>query len=308
MTRRTTFSFALLLITAMGALALPCRAQEWKPLGGGLRNVSGIAAIAGEGATRFIVVHDNKREGEPRAGLVTVGTGETAAAYVPLTWPKSGEGSGAALPVDLEAICAVPGTPGAYVALESGGEAYHITLDAAQTTVTVVKAFSLPKGPAGSNYEGFSLHRFPGGDSGLLAVWAHRGNSSEPSVLYWGKLDLAQGVVTDTRSATVSLPWPTLNTRHISDLKIDGVGNLYVSSAMDPGDDGPFASALYLAGAFRPLAGGGPVEYVANPATVRLVRFAYRKVEAFDLVPGASGGIICGTDDESLGASVWHNW
>lgn len=254
--------------------------------------------------TTVLVVHDNKREGEPRAGLVAVpADGNAPATYTPLAWP-----TGAPLPIDLEAVCAVPGTPGEFVALVSSGTAYHVRLDAAAKTLTLVRSFDLPKGPAGSNYEGFALYR-PAGEPGALlyAVWAHRGAATEPAMVFTASLDLARGAFGTSAGTMLRTPWPVENSRSASDLKVDAAGNVFVSSASDPGDDGPFSSALYVAGRVirvRETIPGVTLTFEPNDGAVPLRKFRHHKVEAIELVPGADGSVIFGTDDEAFGASV----
>jgi hypothetical protein len=99
------------------------------------------------------------------------------------------------------------------------------------------------------------------------------------------------------------VPYPIQDVRHISDVKVDASGVVFVTSASDPGDDGPFSSAFYLAGVLRISASGSPV-YTPPLSLVRLFHFDYRKVEAFEFVPGPTGGMVFGTDDENLGASL----
>jgi hypothetical protein len=142
----------------------------------------------------------------------------------------------------------------------------------------------------------------------LLAVWAHRGEAADPAVIYWANMDESNYSFSGVRSARLTVPWPTADVRHISDLKIDGAGALFVTSASDPGDDGPFASAFYLAGVFDEDAARGQIGFRQNISLVRLARFDYHKVEAFELVPGGTGGIAFATDDEKMGSSLYLDW
>jgi len=99
----------------------------------------------------------------------------------------------------------------------------------------------------------------------------------------------------------LKVPYSATNTRHISDVKVDPSGAVFITSASDPGNDGPFASAFYCAGTFN-------LSDTQSPALTRLFTFDYHKVEAFEFVPGASGGIAFGTDDENLGAAIYLDW
>jgi len=44
--------------------------------------------------------------------------------------------------------------------------------------------------------------------------------------------------------------------------------------------------------------------FVQPAGFTKLYQFDYHKVEAFDFVPGADGGLVFGTDDENLGAAI----
>lgn len=284
----------LLLPTQMRAQ----QPQQWRPVGGGiLMGISGMALVEhSANRTLFLVVHDNKREGEGRAGLLTI-EGNLAPVYQPVDWP------GRDLPEDLEALSNVPGRANRFLALASAGSLYDIELDSSRKAVRVIRGFHLPDAPRGSNFEGFALRRL--GDQ-LLAVWAHRGETADPAVVYWSTLDLNRYSFTDVHFRRLRVPWPASDVRHVSDLKMDEGGAVYITSASDPGNDGPFASALYLAGSFQMCA--GQFEFFENRELVRLQRFYYHKIEAFELVPGAGGGIAFGTDDENMGSSIYLDW
>ncbi|HLO52199.1 MAG TPA: hypothetical protein VK211_27615, partial [Kamptonema sp.] len=192
---------------------------------------------------------------------------------------------------------AVPGTSD-FMALASAGRAYHIRLDRAKKTVSVLKVFDLPNIPKGSNFESFALQNI---DGKLLAVWADRGSGESPGVIYWGVLDLATYQITQQGSVILKVPYPTGNIRHISDIKIDSAGVVFISSATDNGDDGPFDSAVYVAGSFS----------INNKFQFRLsltpiFHLPYHKIEAIELVAGKTGGVVLGTDDENMGGSVLY--
>jgi hypothetical protein len=102
----------------------------------------------------------------------------------------------------------------------------------------------------------------------------------------------------------VQVPSPISAVRHISDLKVDPVGILFITSAADNGDDGPFESVVYVAGAFEMR--DRKITFQQNSQLVPLSRFNYHKVEAIELVPGRDGGVIVGSDDENMGSSVYY--
>jgi hypothetical protein len=95
--------------------------------------------------------------------------------------------------------------------------------------------------------------------------------------------------------------------RHVSNIKIDTSGAAFVTATSDPGDDGPFASAFYYAGAFHSN-DKGKLSFSQPAVLTPLFRFDYHKVEGFTLVPGTDGGIVFGTDDENLGSAICLTW
>lgn len=289
--------FSTVILTVMAGQA--AFAQTWRPVAGGAKkSISGIAVIKND-ATRtvLLVVHDNKKPEETKAALVTV-EGEESPVYTPLEWPGD-------QPVDLEALTTIPGKDEEFIALASAGTGYYIKVKADSKKVEVIKAFPLPKAPDGSNFEGFSLQKL--GDT-LIAVWGHRGSATatDPGVLYWGRFDLSNYAFTDVQSAKIQVPWPEKDVRHISDLKVDSGGGLFLTAASDPGDDGPFSSVLYHGGSFQ--VSGGKIQFTPGPALVRLFLCRYRKIEAMELIPGKDGGIIFATDDENMGSSLYRGW
>jgi len=246
-----------------------------------------MAALNGSG-TEFLVVHDNKNAGEPRLGKVTLIDGNIN--YETLPWPEDN------LPVDLEAITAVPGRDREFVALTSSGRGYHIAVNSA---IVELGTFSLPPVHAHANIEGFTLYDL---DGTLTAIWGHRGAGLEPGVFNWGTIDLDTYTVQFQGSHTWYVPVPQGNVRHISDIKIDGAGVVFVSAASDEGDDGPFDSAVYAAGSLR-IEEGMPALFV-NAEPVPLLRHRDRKIEAIELMSAI--GVILGSDDENRGASIFY--
>ncbi len=280
----------------IASFAKPVQAQPWRPVRGSiLFGISGMVFLEQqEDSTSFLIVHDNKRVGEGRLAMIKV-TDKQAPEYLPINW------SNQPLPIDLEALTAVPGqSEPTFMALTSSGTVYHFRLSGNHQDVSILNVFNLPNLPEGTNLEGFALQQI---EDKLFAVWAHRGNNEEPGVLYWGVLDLETNEITPQGSAGLTVPFPGSNVRHISDLKVDSAGIVYITSASDNGNDGPFQSAVYVAGGLSLQ--DNLIVFRQNQALVPIYRLNYHKVEAIELVPGTAGGIILGTDDENMGSSVW---
>ncbi|RZQ60159.1 hypothetical protein [Amycolatopsis suaedae] len=279
------------LLAVAGVLAFTPVAgagSSWVQVGADIRSgVSGVAVV--ERSDRRIdalVVRDNKKPGENRIARLTWRPGR-APAVEPLAW--RGE-----LPVDLESIDPVPGRPGEYVTLASGGKGFHIKLESG--AVSVLGTFTLPAGQPGDDYESFAL---VAQRDRTVALWADRGQDARPSTLYSAEFDVDDLTFGPARSVTFRAPSPATHVRHISDLDVTANGRLVVSSASDPGDDGPFASAVHVIGQ---LADGPEVTLLDKPRT--MATYPGRKIEALTLLGRSGDSMLLGTDDENLGGWV----
>ena len=292
------FFIAVLLISCT-VNSQPGQSISWRKIGDGIAfGISGIALFDTDNdRSNFVLVHDNKKPDENRLGIVSVSSDESPK-YLPLTWPNDTE-----IPKDLEAIDKVPGTnAGSFMAATSKGKIYHFTVES-DRNISILKVFDLPEFPKKSNFEGLALQEI---DGQLLMVWTHRGQDSDPGIIYWGTLDLDNYQIAPQGSIQFSVPWPTDQVRHISDIKVDPAGTLYITSATDPGNDGPFNSAVYIAGIFT--VDGSEFEFRANSQLAPIYRFDDYKIEAIELIPGANGGVIFGTDDENRGSSIYTSF
>ncbi|HLO87729.1 MAG TPA: hypothetical protein VK203_22360 [Nostocaceae cyanobacterium] len=287
-------------IILLGALLLPTQpvlAQKWLPVRGGiLFGISGMALLQQQSDfLDFLVVHDNKKANQGRLAIIRV-NGKNPPEYLPLNWP-----SNLNLPNDLEALTDIPGkNKSEFIALASAGKAYHLRWDAVNKNISIVREFNLPKIPLGSNFEAFSLQSI---NNQLVAIWGHRGGGKKPAKIYWGTLNLEKYQITPLGSANFTVPFPSGNVRHISDIKVDSAGIVYISAANDNGDDGPFQSAVYVAGYF--ISNGNQIVWQQNTQLFPIYRDNYHKIEGLELIPGAKGGLIVGTDDENMGASIY---
>ena len=286
-----------LVLTAVffSAFAINSNAQQWRPVSGSRQaNISGMALIRHEKkVTTILVVHDNKKKEQVHATIITV-AGTDTPLYTPLKWP------GDNVPVDLEAVTAVPGAEGQFIALNADGHAYHFKINLKSNEIEVIKAFDVPMIPAERDFEGFVLQKI---NNTLVAVWAERGGgTAKPATIFWSKFDLDGDKFTDVSWAPFRVPYPVTDVRHIADLKVDATGAVFVVSASDPGNDGPFSSAFYFAGVLS--VAQDKIIFTKAAMPTRLFSFDYHKVEAFEFVPGADGGLAFGTDDENLGAAL----
>ncbi|MFE7415052.1 hypothetical protein [Streptomyces laurentii] len=281
--------FCAVLVTAPASHAAP--RADWQQVG--TDALTGVSGLAHEGPGAALIVHDNKRAGQPRLSRITYGTDPIAVTR--LSWDG-------AEPVDLEAIEAIPGVTGEYVALASRGIVYRLRLEG--TVATVLDYAPLPAIGQGDNDESFALVSRGGR---LAALWADRGEGPDrPATLYAAPLTFASwgepqfGAVT-RRSYTSVYP-PGDGTRHISDISVTDSGRILVGSASDAGDDGPFDSAVSDAGRVTVSVSGAVRVTLAARPTV-LGTFPGHKVEGVECLPGTDEALL-GTDDENLGGYV----
>lgn len=277
------------------------RTDRWHKVGDGkLMGIGGMALLGREGDNfSFLVVHDNKKENEARAGILRCVSGGEAK-YEELDWP------GAPLPVDLEALTAIPGAKGEYLAATSKGKVYRIKALASQKNIEVLGDFDLPGATGESEIEGFALAA-PGGK--IVAAWGDRGDDEKAAAFSWATFDADRNELTDVQSTTIKVPWPEKNARDVSDIRIDSAGAVFITSAYESDDDASdaaFASAVYLAGVLK--GEGKQIRFAQNTELTRLYHFEGRKIEALELVSGAKGGLFLATDDEQQGSSVYLDW
>ena len=237
-------------------------------------------------------------------------------------------------PFDLEGLTAVPGRPSTFMALSSTGWVYLIRLDkredkakhTVEYAVEVLDVKQLPDGLARVELEGLALQQF---GAQMLIVWAYRGEGPISGVLYWGVVDLKDNQIVikheDTDKEDISVPWAADETqalkrdaqalkvainvditmfRHVADLKVGADGVVYAASAIDPSNNGPFRSTIYIAGTFD----RDKLNLSKSPKLTPLLTFSGYKVEALELMPGAAGRLVFGTDDENKGSSLYLNW
>ncbi|MDP6532905.1 MAG: hypothetical protein QF845_02660 [Candidatus Marinimicrobia bacterium] len=233
----------------------------------------------------MVVVHDNKREGQARVGIIS-GKNE----YAKLTWPAD------ALPFDLEALDMIPGKPNRFIAMESSGKCYDLHFNNRSGKLNLKNVFSIPGVKRPMNLEGIAVFRMGGS---MWAAWGDRGKNQFPAALYWGRLYLYSSKVETAGSFEFTVPFPESDVRHLSDLEITEDGTCWISSASDPGDDGPFDSAVYLLGAFRE--NGRTINFIPEKSGQPYRVYKGHKIEAIAL---ESGKLTCGTDDENFGASL----
>ncbi len=274
------------------AYAQQARPDGWQSVGEGVTSGVSGAVITESHAeqTEALLARDNKEADENRIIRVKLVKGSVAAVE-PLQW--SGE-----IPVDLESLEALPGRKGEFIALASKGKGFHVRAEVGQ--VSVLRIFQLPAGASGDNYESFALTGMSGR---LVAVWADRGQDSRPATVYAAELHLEPPTFFgSTTKMTVRVPYPQQNVRHVSDIEVTSTGKILISSASDPGNDGPFDSAVYDVGNIK--FGTAGIQLPADPAPYKIATFGGRKIEALTCISPDCEHLLLGSDDENSGGSL----
>jgi hypothetical protein len=267
------------------------QAPIWTPTGATKPDgISGLLALPAEadGSPAFLAVHDVKGTGTALRRIVGPGP-DGQVSVTPLRW----EGDA---PLDLEAIAAVPGEPDAALVLQSDGVLRRVRV--AGDAVTVEAVWQLPDV---RNAESLVV---VGADGPRLHVaWAERGGAGSPAEIETGWLPPRGGRARAVMGVGLVLSplGRTLDVRHLSDLALVD-GTLWAAAASDPGDAGPFRSAVWIVGSVQPGEGGATWTVLAGAPSPDLPACVEgHKVEAL-LVSGDGGWL--GTDDEDLGAAL----
>jgi hypothetical protein len=312
------------LIAAILLLAIPRGAgaadapAEAKPAKASRTIPSGIGGMAWLTERRLLVVHDTKvGSAGPRIGVLEIPeSGPPRYREAVTDWKGAGGESN-----DLEALAAIPGRKGEFFALESGyyKEKYGrlIRLRAkiegdgpdAGCHVETISAWKLPADTV--SLEGLvCLDR--GDDKLLILVGERGGEVSAESVsgkLSWTEIKLDEpGQLEFEKSSQLPLRIPAegwtkpASVRGCADLYVDSANQLWSVATEDPGDAGPFRSAIYQVGS---------VDVKSKPILTPAAKIAPRwrfdgaKVEAVAGPLAGVGVLSVATDDENYGA-LWR--
>lgn len=267
-------------------------------------DLSGMAWVEGD---RFLAVHDAKSSDDrARVSLIELpklmGEG-LASRPIEVSWPAS---TGPAS--DLEAIARIPGTS-AFLLVESGSASLagvplqRIFL--AEYGGGRLEAVDVIDWPAPvENVEGVAVARV---GNQLVFLYAERAEGWRASALRWAPLRLQPLALGSFQEASFEPADPSgRHARPVSAIELDDSGNIYVASAVDPGDDeGPFRSVIWRAGRIKADA-SGTAKVVVDRTPLRLASLDGLKVEAIAVREPAGGTpeIFVGTDDENYGGIV----
>lgn len=278
---------------------------------------SGMAPLA---ENSFLVIADRKaQESGSRVGVLTV-----TPTHGPVLHPLDEEDAlwgSAGKPNDLEACCAVPGRPEEFLLVESGrfreqyGRIHHVRIvrnnDAWRLqALSAFAAYERPVDAAGSTLGSYEIEGAACCEAfgKLVLCCGERGGEGSFGRLVWGELDLEKQQfliwgVADLAGASI------LGGRNCSDIWLRRAGETYTVwsvAASDPGELGPFRSAVYRAGSLEPSL-AGILKFRREPTPEVQFRLDGLKVEALSAPAAAIPDSFCSvaTDEEQLGG-VWR--
>jgi hypothetical protein len=267
-------------------------------------DISGLAWVEGD---TFLAVHDAKNPSEnerPRLSLLRLPESLAGITWKPLAidWP-SPQGSSS----DLESIARIPGTD-LFLLVESGegrndGQRFRrVYLIKLKNTQAVLLFFAELPGVF-ENIEGSAVARL--GDR-LIFICAERGDGKLSSEVYWTDLQLDPlSFGTFRKTSFKSGGFAGKNKRPVSAIDIDASGRIYVASAYDPDDNGPFTSVIWRAGHIR-ADRNKRVSLVFARRPLKLATLDGLKVEGLAVREARKGTIelFAGMDDEYYGGAV----
>jgi hypothetical protein len=265
---------------------------------------SGLAWVEGD---TFLAVHDAKNpseNGRPRLSLLRLPESLAGITWKPLAidWPPPQGWSS-----DLESIARVPGTE-MYLLVESGerrsdGQRFRRVYLVQLKNAQAVLLFFAELPGVFENIEGSAVARL--GDR-LIFICAERGDGKLNSEVYWTDLQLDPlRFGTFRKTSFKSVGFAGKNKRPVSAIDIDASGRIYVASAYDPDDNGPFTSVIWRAGHIR-ADRNKRVRLVFHMKPLKLATLDGLKVESLAVREGKEGTIelFAGMDDEYYGGAV----
>ena len=262
---------------------------DWKKVGSDIfETVSGLLLLRKTvSGWVFLAAHDALSL--PRLSLIQISnSGDVTSSGVDWSGP----------PVDIEALFVHRDD---IFAASSAGTLYRLALSVDETSVSTIDSVYFGAMITG-DFEAAFIHEINGI---WILVVASRGNDSTPSTIAWKRVSYPSlSILGATETSTFSAPFPTVsNVRHVSDLRVDIDGNLFVCSSSDPGDNGPFSSAVFHVGSFFMDGVNPALGMMDSPREV--YRSDSHKIEAICMTPNDSLGMVVGADDENLGGFIF---
>ena len=254
--------------------------NDWRKVHGSREySISGVAKFE----KGFLVVHDNKKKSQPRISYL-----DKSLRLRKLVWPEP------KLPYDLEALHKMPGFKNKFIAMESTGKAYIFYIDPFNFRIEIVQTFTLPGISNKMNLEGLAIYNSA---QGQIFLYGDRGSNKRSSTLIVALYDPTNHNIFEVSKFEAELPIPEKSKRNIADLTIDINGGVWTAATSDPGNNGPFKTAIYQVGQMNNT---GTFDFNHPSLLKPLMIIENQKVEAmiFD-----KGDLILMTDNENFGAT-----
>ena len=231
----------------------------------------------------YIVVHDNKKKNQARVSYI-----DKKLKISKLVWPE------ALLPYDLEAAEKLPNYKNRFILMESTGKCYEVYIDPIDFRIDVLNTFTLPGLKWNMNLEGFTIYD---SSQGLVFIYGDRGSDFRKSTLITVFFNYKKKTFHGLKKYIFDLNEPKKDKRNIADLSINQNGDIWTSATSDPGDDGPFSTALYDIGKISPA---GKFELIHPELQKPVMVFRHQKVEALLF---NNSNLILMTDNENYGST-----
>tara|TARA_Y100001970_G_C14092035_1_gene780574 strand:- start:683 stop:1240 length:558 start_codon:yes stop_codon:yes gene_type:complete len=178
--------------------------------------------------------------------------------------------------------------------MESTGKCYEVYIDPIDYRIDVLNTFTLPGLRWNMNLEGLTIYD---SSQGLVFIYGDRGSDTRKSKLITVFFNHKKMRFYDMNSYTLDLKEPMKNKRNIADLSINQNGDIWTSATSDPGNNGPFSTALYDIGKINPA---GKFELIHPDLQKPVMIFKQQKVEAMLF---HDSDLILMTDNENFGST-----
>jgi len=261
-------------------LSLVIAQDKWYQIHGSRQfSISGVAKFE----KGFLVVHDNKKKKQPRISYL-----DKSFKLRKLVWPEP------KLPYDLEALHKMPHYTNKFIAMESTGKAYLFFVDPFDFRIELIQTFTLPGISNKMNLEGLAVFNSA---QGQVFIYGDRGSNKRSSTLITALYEPTNHNIYEVNKFVIELPFPENDKRNIADLAIDNNGGVWTSATSDPGNDGPFQTAIYHIGQMSNV---GTFNFNHPSLLKPLMIIDNQKVEAMIF---NKERLILMTDNENFGAT-----
>ena len=191
----------------------------------------------------------------------------------------------------------MPNYSNKFIAMESTGKAYIFLIDPFDFRIELLQTLTLPGITNKMNLEGLAVYNSA---QGQIFIYGDRGSDKRSSTLITAFYEPDNHKIYEVNKFVIDLPVPKNDKRNIADLTIDNNGAVWTSATSDPGNDGPFKTAIYQIGQMSNV---GTFDFNHPSLLKPLIMIDNQKVEAmlFD-----KGELILMTDNENLGATYFR--